>query len=65
MNLLLNGERQKVEAKNIRDLVNELGLTPETTLIEHNGTALLRSDWAHTSLTDNDQLEVLRVAAGG
>jgi sulfur carrier protein len=65
MNVLLNGRKEEVEAKTVTDLVNALGLTPETILVEHNGTALLRSEWAQTRLADDDQLEVLRVAAGG
>ena len=65
MNVLLNGRKEEVEAKTVTDLVNALGLTPETILVEHNGTALLRSEWPQTRLADDDQLEVLRVAAGG
>ena len=65
MNLFLNGQREEVRAKTVSDLINELGLVPETVLIEHNGTALLRSEWEHTPLTGDDRLEVLRVAAGG
>jgi thiamine biosynthesis protein ThiS len=65
MNLLVNGERREVEALTIPDLVKQLDLAPETILIEHNGAALLRSEWEKTPLSDNDRLEVLRVAAGG
>lgn len=63
--VLLNGEPKDVVSENIDDLVNTLGLVRETILIEHNGTALLRSEWLHTSLTSGDQIEILRVAAGG
>jgi sulfur carrier protein len=65
MKLFLNGQREEVQAETVTDLVGELGLVPETVLIEHNGTALLRSEWAHTPLAGDDRLEVLRVAAGG
>ncbi len=65
MNLFLNGRKEEIQAKTVTDLVNELGLVPETVLIEHNGTALLRSEWALTALAGDDRLEVLRVAAGG
>ena len=65
MNLFLNGQREETEARTVIDLVNELGLVPETVLIEHNGSALLRSEWAVTWLAGDDRLEVLRVAAGG
>ncbi|HEY5706965.1 MAG TPA: sulfur carrier protein ThiS [Terrimicrobiaceae bacterium] len=65
MNLLLNGQEEEVRAQTVAGLVSDLGLAPETVLVEHNGTALLRSEWAHTALSDNDRLEILRVAAGG
>jgi thiamine biosynthesis protein ThiS len=65
MNVFLNGQRHDVEAQTVADLVGELRLVPETILVEHNGSALLRSEWAHTTLSNEDQLEVLRVAAGG
>ena len=65
MNLFLNNQREETEARTVIDLVNELGLVPETVLIEHNGSALLRSEWAVTRLAGDDRLEVLRVAAGG
>jgi sulfur carrier protein len=65
MNLFLNGQREDVQAETVADLVGELGLFSETVLVEHNGTALLRSEWAHTPLSEEDRLEFLRVAAGG
>ncbi len=65
MNVFLNGQRQDVGAQTVFDLVSELRLVPETILVEHNGTALLRSEWAQTALSNEDRLEVLRVAAGG
>lgn len=65
MNLFLNGQKREVEAGTVTDLINELGLTPEAVLVERNGTALLRSEWPQTPLSDDDRLEVLRVAAGG
>lgn len=63
--LRLNGESRQFAAATITELVAELALAPETLLIEHNGTALHRSEWPTTTLNENDQLEILRVAAGG
>ena len=46
MNILINGEtRQFEEPKTITGLVADLGLEPKMVLIEHNGTALHRSEW--------------------
>lgn len=66
MTLEVNGERRDVSfAITVADLVHELGLPGSTLLIEHNGTALLRSDWAATAISNDDRLEILRVSAGG
>ena len=66
MNILINGEtRQFEESKTITGLVADLGLEPKMVLIEHNGTALRRSEWPCTPVNDHDRLEILQVAAGG
>lgn len=61
----LNGELRTTAATSVSLLVKELALPPETLLIEHNGTALHRSEWPATPLRDGDRIELLRVAAGG
>ena len=65
ISLVLNGEPRECTARTVSLLVQELDMAPETLLIEHNGTALLRSEWPETILSDGDRLEFLRVAAGG
>jgi len=65
MDIFVNGEKRETEAKTLPDFVAELGLPPETLLIEHNGTALHRSEWQGTMLEAGDRLEILRVSAGG
>lgn len=64
--LFLNGERRPgLEAPNIAELVSELQLVPATLLIEHNGTALHRHEWAASALSEGDRVEFIRVVAGG
>jgi thiamine biosynthesis protein ThiS len=66
MTISLNGE--KVEARgaaDIAELVSRFQLSPQTILIEHNGVALHRHEWAQRVLRDGDQVELLRVVAGG
>jgi thiamine biosynthesis protein ThiS len=63
--ILLNGETHSTAAESVMDLTRELALVPETLLVEHNGLALHRSEWIATKLTDQDRVEMLRVAAGG
>jgi len=65
MKLILNGTERGVQATQVEDLVAELGLPLAAALVEHNGTALLRSEWAATSLKDGDRLEIIRMVAGG
>ena len=65
MKLVLNGTEHEVRARQVEDLVAELGLPLAAALVEHNGTALLRSEWAATSLEDGDRLEIIRMVAGG
>ena len=65
MKLVLNGKEREVAATNAEELVAELGLPLSAALVEHNGTALLRSEWAKTNLQDGDRLEIIRMVAGG
>ncbi len=65
MTLHLNGKARGVDATNVEALVAELGRPLAAALVEHNGTALLRSEWLKTQLQDGDRLEIIRMVAGG
>ena len=66
MKISLNGEWCEARvASTVAELVEEFELPGPTLLIEHNGTALHRSEWPATPLADGDRLELLRVTAGG
>jgi thiamine biosynthesis protein ThiS len=65
MNVVLNGTARAVTSTQVEELVAELGLPLAAALVEHNGTALLRSEWAKTHLQDGDRLEIIRMVAGG
>ena len=65
MKLILNGKDREVQATQVEALVAELGLPLAAALVEHNGTALLRSEWAKTNLHEGDRLEIIRMVAGG
>lgn len=65
MEIVLNGQNESVNSENVDDLVNKLALVREAILVEHNGVALLRSEWTQTALSDGDEIEILNVAAGG
>lgn len=65
MDIFLNGDKKTINADNIDNLVNTLELIRECILVEHNGVALLRSEWPQTRLAEGDEVEILKVAAGG
>jgi thiamine biosynthesis protein ThiS len=66
MQLEINGEKQTVSGvKTIAHLVAFLELPAPMILIEHNGTALHRSEWPGQMVAEEDRIEILRVAAGG
>jgi sulfur carrier protein len=66
MTISLNGEKADARgAQTIEELVECFELPSKTVLIEHNGLALHRREWAERALTEGDRIEVLRVVAGG
>lgn len=65
MTVIVNGRNREIAAAQVEALVSELGLPLAAVLVEHNGTALLRSEWAGTALQQGDRLEIIRMVAGG
>lgn len=66
MTISLNGENREISgALDIAMLLKELGLPPQTVLVEHNGVALHRSEWPVKTLANGDVVEILKVSAGG
>ena len=66
MRISLNGQEADARgAQTVAELVGRFEFVPETVLIEHNGMALHRHEWPLRSLADGDQIEVVRVVAGG
>jgi thiamine biosynthesis protein ThiS len=63
--LTINGESKEVVATSIEVLLAELSLPAALMLVEHNGKALHRSEWASVALSEGDRLELMQVSAGG
>ena len=63
--LTINGESKEVLSVGIESLMGELSLPAPLMLVEHNGKALHRSEWASVTLSEGDCLELMKVAAGG
>ena len=65
MTLFVNGEKCEHSAQTVAELIDALGLPSPTLLVEHNGTALRRTEWPSVKVREGDRLEILRIAAGG
>lgn len=64
--LLINGEPRTIEgARTVAELIATLGLPAPAMLVEHNGTALHRDEWAARALGEEDRIEIVRIVAGG
>ena len=62
----LNGDKRQLNCSStIQEMVAELGLPAPLILVEHNGLALRRGEWAAAQVSDGDRIEILRVSAGG
>ena len=66
MQIVVNGRPSQVaDATTLPELLETLGLRIGSVVVEHNGTALLRSEPAAALLADGDRLELVRAVAGG
>ena len=66
MKISLNGEPVDTrEAKTIAELIDRYQLPPQSILVEHNGFAAHRHEWAQRPLSEGDRIELIRVVAGG
>ena len=66
MHLVVNGSpRQVADGTSMVQLLVDLGLRVGSVVVEHNGTALLRSEVEAAQLADGDRLELVRAVAGG
>ena len=66
MNLTINGETRKFNSGlNIQTLLVELDLADKPVVVELNQKALAPSVFESQNLSDNDQLEIITIAAGG
>ena len=64
--LTVNGRSREVEdGTTLLGLLEAQGLRPGSVVVEHNGTALLRSELDQAQLADGDRLELVRAVAGG
>ena len=66
MQLTVNGRASDVpDGTGLPALIESFGLRVGAVVVEHNGTALLRSELDAARLADGDRLELVRAVAGG
>jgi sulfur carrier protein len=66
MTLTVNGAPQQVaDGTTLPQLLEQMGLRVGAVVVEHNGTALLRSEVVAAGLRDGDVLELVKAVAGG
>lgn len=66
MEITVNGEKQKIESQvSVAQLLEELGIDPETVVIERNLDILKLEDHGKTLLEEGDSIEIIRMVDGG
>ena len=66
MRVTVNGTpRDLPTGTTVTALLDDLGLVVGSVVVEHNGTALLRSEVTAAELRDGDVVELVRAVAGG
>jgi sulfur carrier protein len=64
--LVVNGTSKEItDGTTLPVLIESLGLRVGSVVVEHNGTALLRSEVHTATLADGDRIELVRAVAGG
>ena len=65
MKVKINGEYREVAAATVFDLLEELGLHPQGTVVERNHESVDRNAYRETDLAEGDVLELVRLVGGG
>jgi len=52
-------------SQTVSEMIRDMKLAPSSVLVERNGEALLRHEWAERKVEHGDRLEIVRVVAGG
>ncbi|RKZ17373.1 thiamine biosynthesis protein ThiS [bacterium] len=66
MQVQVNGSMREVgQRSSLVEFIEQMELDPRYLVIEYNGRALGRADFASVMLEDGDRLELVRPVAGG
>jgi sulfur carrier protein len=66
MRVVVNGKPMDLsEASTVQELIDRLGLTAGSVVVERNGEPVPRTDFVAVRLNEGDRLEVVRAVPGG
>jgi sulfur carrier protein len=65
MRLTINGETSESRAATVRELLDELGISPERVAVEVNLAIVRRARYGETALADGDSVEIVNFVGGG
>ena len=65
MPILLNGEPRQVSARNVAELLREIGLDTRKVAVERNEEIVPRSTYAAAILAPGDHFEIVHFIGGG
>ena len=63
--LVVNGESMTVRARTLTELLEGLALDASSIVAEVNGAIVPKEDFARTSLSNGDRIELVRFVGGG
>lgn len=66
MVLTINGEKKEIDGTGtVSGLLDKLGVSPETVVVEKNLNILSREDLGKEVLEDGDAIEIIQMVDGG
>jgi thiamine biosynthesis protein ThiS len=66
MRITVNGEQRELDAPTTIDgLLQSLGISVGTTVVQRNDDVVARARYSETELSDGDNLELVRFVGGG
>lgn len=64
--LEINGETRTIAAvSNVRELLEQLGISQTRVAVEVNRKIIRRGEWEHTPISNLDRIEIVQFVGGG
>lgn len=66
MKIICNGKEREVgDGLTIENLIQDMGLNPDTVVVECDGAIVLREDYQEYRVSEGSVLELIRFVGGG